>query len=166
MSRSLAPRALRQALFAAGFMGLGAAVSAAGGALAGPGGPDGHGGPGAHFVRLIEGLDLNADQQAKLAAVKVEAKETVAEHRAEREADAVELISLIRAGKLSRPVMHQRIDDKLAAMKDGMHELGDQLYDLYEGLNASQRSLLADRLEAQAAQAGEHGGRGRQRGPR
>ena len=163
MSRSLAPRALRQALFAAGFMGLGAALSTAGGALAGAGGPGGPGGPGAHFVRMVEGLDLNADQQAKLAALKVEAKETFAEHRAEREADAAELIGLIRAGKLSRAVVHQRIDDKLAAMKDGMHELGDQLFDVYASLSVEQRSTLADRLEAQA---GQHSPRGPHRGQR
>lgn len=159
-------RFARQTLFAAGFTLFGGALAAAGGAIAGPGGPDDHGGSSGHFVRLMDDLDLNTDQKAKLAVVKAEAKQTFADHRAERRADSAELVGLIRADKLTRAVVHQRIDAKLAVMKDGMHELGDELFDVYESLTLVQRGTLADRMETHAAHEGDRSPRGGHRGDR
>lgn len=163
---------VRQALFAAGFTALGASFALAGGAVAGPGGHGGHGPPGApgsHFVRIFEDLDLNADQQGKLVALKDEARATFAEHRDQRAADAKEMVSLVVEGKLTRAIVHQRIDDKVAEMKDGMHELGDQLFDMYETLSPTQRAALVERINVHTErmeQAEEHGHRGKDRGER
>ena len=152
-------RRLRPVLFAVGFTALGAALTLAGGAIASPVGHRGP--PGAQVVRMLEELDLRPEQQKQVDTLKAEAKEAMREHHAERKADAEAWIGLMRQDKLTRAHMHQQVDDKLNTMRDELHELADQLFDIYASLDTSQRAALVEAIEQQLARApGPH------RGPR
>lgn len=136
---------VRAALFGLGFTALGAGLTLASGAVAGPGG---HGGPpGGHLMRVFEDLDLRPEQQKLVTAFKDDAREAMQDHHAERRADAQEWVKLVREDKLTRALMHQCIDQKIATMKDDMHEMADQVFDLYASLDQVQRAALVEKVE-------------------
>lgn len=150
---------LRATLFALGFTALGATLSLAGAAVAGPGG---HGGPpGAHMLRVFEELDLRPDQQQLVDAFKADARDAMSDHHAERKADAQAWIALVKEDKLTRALMHQRVDQKLATMKDEVHEMADQLFDLYASLDKVQRAALIEKVEGHLARMDSAGPGGR-----
>jgi Spy/CpxP family protein refolding chaperone len=145
MSSSPRRSPVRAALFGLGFTALGAGLTLASGAVAGPGG---HGGtPGSHLLRVFEDLDLRPEQQKLVTAFKDDAREAMKDHHAERRADAQAWVTLVREDKLTRALMHQRIDQKIATMKDDMHEMADQVFDLYASLDQVQRAALVDKVE-------------------
>ena len=145
---------VRNALFGLSFTLFGAAIGFAGSSLAGPGG---HMPPGGHFVRALEQLDLTDAQEKMIDELRLDGMAAFREHREEKVADHKELVAAVKAGKLDRKVVHQKVDERMAAMKDDMHDLTDRLMDLYDSLSADQRAELVKMIEDHEARRGDDG---------
>jgi Spy/CpxP family protein refolding chaperone len=148
---------LKRGAFAIGFMGLGALLGVGASAVAGS--PSGEGGRYGHLGRILgiyEGLDLNPAQQKQMAEIKGDLKEEFKTGMQERLEEGRETVDLIKADKLDRKLVHQRIDNRAKDRLEVAHDLADQLMDLHESLNASQKQELVTRLEQGLERAEEH----------
>jgi Spy/CpxP family protein refolding chaperone len=148
---------LKRGAFAIGFMGLGALLGVGASAVAG--GPPGEGGPHGHLGRILglyEGLDLNPAQQKQMSEIKDDLKEEFKAGMQERLEEGRETVELIKADKLDRKAVHQRIDDRAKERLEVAHEVADQLMDLHESLSATQKQELVTRLEQGLERAEDH----------
>ena len=101
---------IRSFLFALGFTTLGATAGITAGAIAGPHGARGGGGP-MKFAMAMAGLDLSAEQQQMLSDLREEVK---ADRKASHDGkgDEVKAFSdaIVAGEDIDRAALHQRID--------------------------------------------------------
>ena len=100
-----------------------------------------------HISELSAELELNAEQQERLARV----RDIAIEHResmmAEREERFPELVAAIEAGDIDEVEVQGRIDEKLEEARGVLHRVSSELVALVNSMDESQRSRLARRLE-------------------
>jgi Spy/CpxP family protein refolding chaperone len=120
-------------------------------------GPHGNGGlgPSARFLQMVAGLDLNADQQAKVSAIRAAAREEMRAGIEAHVADGDALVGAVRAGQLTREAVHAKVAERAAEREQRAHAIADDLFDLYETLSPAQRAALADEMEERLAHAEE-----------
>jgi Spy/CpxP family protein refolding chaperone len=160
---------LRQSIFAATFMGIGALGTLSMHAVAGRGGPHGEqgqaGGRGEALRELVEEMNLSAEQKTQLMAIKDAAHEHRKSSRDDRQADLESLTALMAEEKLDRKAVHKELDARIKERAEGMHDLIDQIADFHATLNAEQRATLVAGLDELSERMAERGGRHGQGGP-
>lgn len=146
---------VRNVLFAAGFMTLGALGATAGSALARPGGH--HGGPPVMKLgKLIASLDLTEAQESALLDLREdmvsEFKASRSDHKDELEA----IVSGIKSGSVDRDAVHALIDTAAAERTALAHQATDRVLDIYDTLSPEQKTVLQERLDDIEARRAEH----------
>lgn len=154
---------LRQSLFAAAFMGVGALGTLSMHAVAGRGAPHGEhgerGGRGEAVRELVDAMNLSAEQQTQLTAIKDAARAQRKASREDRQADLESLTALMAEEKLDRKAVHKELDARVKERAEGMHALIDQIADFHATLNAEQRATLVAGLDELSERMAQRGGR-------
>ena len=147
-----------------GILGAGLARAEGGGD-----GPERHHPPhhGAHLLRAVESLDLTADQQAAIDAIKAEVRDEREARRAEFQAGRPErqdaLQGLLTEASLDRDAAHAALDEAAALRQERAHAELDSMLDVLEILTPEQRTALAAQLEARRQEHAEQGEGGERR---
>lgn len=140
-----------------------AALLATSVAIAGPGRGPGHG-PGGPFGHIIQQIDLTDEQVDMLEGFKEEARADREARRAEGEAARATFKAELQSGKPNAAVLHDLIDQRLAAQAEVMHAHLDDMLALYATFTPDQLRTVNELLE-NPPERGDRGPRGpRQRG--
>ena len=119
-------------------------------------------GDGARIIRAVESLDLTADQQAAIDAIKADVEADRAERRAEMEGRRGERgqgwEAMLEAEQIDRAALHAELDERSAARNARAHDQLDTLLDVMEVLTVEQRAELADMAREKRAERGERHG--------
>ena len=157
--------ALRNVLFAVGFMTVGAVASVGAQATAGAyrAGPFGPG-----MVKFVASLDLNDQQQELVDEIKLDAREQMQAHREDRDGHKAEVKALLSQETIDADVVHDMIDTRVNDMSSMAHDMADKFITLHATLDDEQRATLVEKVDEvserheQRGQRGERGERGEQ----
>ena len=109
-----------------------------------------------HLVdRISDKLDLNADQKAKLNAIKEEFLAKAPAMRKAREESFDELIALMRAPKIDQDKVNTLMGKNKAQMDDLMRFISAKYIEFHDMLTPEQREKAAKEMEGWKRQ---HGG--------
>ncbi len=151
---------LRNTIFAAGFIVMGAVAATGTQAIA-----RSHGMMGPRMMQgLLAGMDLTDAQQELVDAIRDEGRSQMQAQRSERQARKAEMIAMLGSEQIDREAVHSRIDDKLDEMTSFAHSMADQLLDLHATLDADQRAVLVENATALSEREPRHRGGARDGG--
>ena len=143
---------LRNTLFAAGFVSLGALGAVTGQAVArsgpagGPGMGFGHGAFGqSGLASIIQELDLSPEQEAQAQALRDSLRDRFQDRRGAHREIRDQVVAALDAG--DRQALHQIVDEQLEARAQDMHASLDEVLDFWEGLSAEQQATAKDIIQ-------------------
>ncbi len=161
-----------------GLISLGALGSLGLQAAAGPhGGPPGEGHPSAGMHgdaggkglmalgRAMSKLDLSAEQQQALSDAREDIEARMSEQREAMGDEREDKIQAIIDGTLQRKEVKAQVKERMEAAQETMLFVVDRVFDVYETLDAGQRTELGGLLTEMAERRGERRGRGEGEGP-
>ena len=97
--------------------------------------------------RMTEQLDLNAEQQAKLRAVKAEFDAGMQKYREQRRQMFDELAANIEKPQLDKNLLMEVVETRKQAYDDIAPRVVDKIIEFHASLNPEQRKKLAERME-------------------
>lgn len=128
---------------------VGASVALGGIAIAGPGfGP--HGPPGAfpmHLMHILDRLELTEAQEEILVRNHLKNRRARGELREQMRADRDKLAAELEKASPDRALVHALVEQNAERMKQRAHARVDQLLDLHQSLNETQRAQLVEELK-------------------
>ena len=140
----------QKALFALVFVGLGSVGTLAGSALATPGGSAQSGGrsgaKSAMVEKLVQDLNLSAEQMAKGEEVKERVTARMKDMRKQRQAGFEELANELASGQIDRRAVHKLADRRFDAMASSIHASIDDILDFVDTLDPQQKETLINDL--------------------
>ena len=143
---------VRSAFFAIGFLTLGSAAGVTASAVAGRDGPRHTPGP-LKVAQLIGDLDLTTEQQEALSAMVHETRTRRTSARGTRGGALRDVRRAIASGApVDRGALHGHIDAHAALRTKQNHAFVDELLDLYESLDADQKSELSRMVSEHSSQ--------------
>ncbi len=104
-------------------------------------------GPMGKLASLIQELDLSEEQQAQAQGLRADVRETMQEHRGEREDDLNAVVEALQAEPANAKAIHALIDERQDRRAEMAHSMADAALDLWGILDAEQQAIVLDRID-------------------